>query len=147
MKKKRICDSCNSNEATIHQNIYGDYFKKQIFLCENCFNSFLKDKSNGVSSDKLRHLVMRSEMIEEKKMNKFLLKKLDLNSMFIPQIFYSYIYNTNINEKYIEDSIIKNKLGYFEIKLEKAISDNDYELSEKIKSVIEKLKRHFKNDF
>ncbi len=139
-----MCSECGNKEATFFQIVTDDSLRREIRFCNACFLKSLSGKFVKYNKKFISNMNRRMEFCEEKVFSDYDFKRYSIDSLFLPQVYFNSIYEKEINEESIVDSVVLTHLNYYRKKLETAIKEKDYELSEKLFSLIEKLNRYFK---
>lgn len=141
------CSRCGKREARRIQKIHDDGFEKEIAYCDFCLREMIDYDTVELSRTHLKGLVDRANLYDDRPATNLkgddniililLMPHLILENMFEHDLF---------TEKRIKKTIIETQIIFFDLKVEKARQNEEYENAIRYQKISKGLRKYLKRN-
>ena len=141
------CSRCGKREARRIQKIHDDGFEKEIAYCDFCLSEMITYDSVELSKTHMKSLVERANLFDDKPPRNFkgddniililLMPHLILENMFEHDLF---------TEKRIKKTIIETQIIFYDLKVEKAKKNEEYDNAIRYQKISKGLRKYLKRN-
>ncbi len=141
------CTRCGKREARRIQKIHDDGFEKEIAYCDFCLSEMITYDSVELSKTHMKSLVERANLFDDKPPRNFkgddniililLMPHLILENMFEHDLF---------TEKRIKKTIIETQIIFYDLKVEKAKKNEEYDNAIRYQKISKGLRKYLKRN-
>jgi len=141
------CSRCGKREARRLQKIHDDSFEKEIAYCDFCLTEMITYDSVEVSKTHMKSLVERANLFDDRPAQNF---KGDDNVILIllmPHLIVENMFEHDLfTEKRIKKTIIETQIIFYDLKVEKARQNEEYENAIRYQKISKGLRKYLKRN-
>jgi hypothetical protein len=141
------CSRCGKREARRIQKIHDDGFEKEIAYCDFCLNEMITYDSVELSKTHMKSLVERANLFDDKPTQNY---KGDDNIILIllmPHLIVENMFEHDLfTEKRIKKTIIETQIIFYDLKVEKARQNEEYENAMRYQKISKGLRKYLKRN-
>ncbi|MDN5360283.1 MAG: hypothetical protein PWQ84_1346 [Thermotogaceae bacterium] len=141
------CSRCGKREARRIQKIHDDGFEKEIAYCDFCLNEMITYDSVELSKTHMKSLVERANLFDDKPPKNY---KGDDNIILIllmPHLIVENMFEHDLfTEKRIKKTIIETQIIFYDLKVEKARQNEEYENALRYQKISKGLRKYLKRN-
>jgi hypothetical protein len=141
------CSRCGKREARRIQKIHDDGFEKEIAYCDFCLNEMITYDSVELSKTHMKSLVERANLFDDKPPQNY---KGDDNIILIllmPHLIVENMFEHDLfTEKRIKKTIIETQIIFYDLKVEKARQNEEYENAMRYQKISKGSRKYLKRN-
>jgi hypothetical protein len=141
------CSRCGKREARRIQKIHDDGFEKEIAYCDFCLNEMITYDSVELSKTHMKSLVERANLFDDNPPQNY---KGDDNIILIllmPHLIVENMFEHDLfTEKRIKKTIIETQIIFYDLKVEKARQNEEYENAMRYQKISKGLRKYLKRN-
>ncbi len=141
------CSRCGKREARRIQKIHDDGFEKEIAYCDFCLTEMITYDSVELSKTHMKSLVERANLFDERPAQNH---KGDDNVILIllmPHLIVENMFEHDLfTEKRIKKTIIETQIIFYDLKVEKARQNEEYENAIRYQKISKGLRKYLKRN-
>jgi len=139
------CSRCQKREARRIQKIHDDGFEKEIAYCDFCLNEMITYDSQELSRTHMKGLAERAALFDDRPAKNH---KGDDNIILIllmPHLVLENMFEHDLlTEQRIKKTIIETQIIFFDLKVEKARQNEEYENAMRYQKISKGLRKYLK---
>lgn len=141
------CSRCGKREARRNQKIHDDGFEKEIAYCDFCLSEMITYDSVELSKTHMKSLMERANLFDDRPAKNF---KNDDNVILIllmPHLIVENMFEHDLfTEKRIKKTIIETQIIFYDLKVEKARQNEEYENAIRYQKISKGLRKYLKRN-
>jgi len=141
------CSRCGKREARRIQKIHDDGFEKEIAYCDFCLREMIDYDSVELSKTHLKGLVDRANLYDDRPARNIKGDDNNILILLMPHLILENMFEHDLfTEKRIKKTIIETQIIYFDLKVEKARQNEEYENAMRYQKISRGLRKYLKRN-